>query len=332
MKIKRFLKTVLPSYKSRDAILNKCEYLSNQIIDLKNHINNLNQKNDYLFWLTQQSITGLNEFELKKQVFLSMPKAKGTIREIQLAEEAILREIKRVCDENAIEFFLSDGTLIGAERHHGFIPWDDDIDISMMRNEYIKFERAVRNNELIEVKRYYCYFQYHDCNTLLKVKYKNNDTVFVDLFIYDYIDCGESTKTQMMNRYNQLNKKFHMELSNSLLKHGYTDFQKGGNYVPRSIPEMDQYYNELFQKYYDSFSDLGKGNYFCLSFEVSNIFLNKLCLLPCEHFFPMIKDAVQFEGQKYDCLANHCDYLFVQYGDIWSLPYNISPHHLNEMR
>lgn len=331
MKIKRFLKTVLPSYKSRDAILNKCEYLSNQIIDLKKHINHLNQKNDYLFWLTQQSITGLNEFELKKQVFLSMPKAKGTIREIQLAEEAILREIKRVCDENDIEFFLSDGTLIGAERHRGFIPWDDDIDISMMRKEYLKFRNAIQNNALIEVKRYYCYYQYHDCNTLLKVKFKNNDSIFVDIFIYDYIDCEETTKRQMMDQYNQLNIIFHKELSDCLFENGYTDFQARGTYVPKSIPEMDKYYDELFQKHYDKFNMLGKGNYFCLSFEASNTFLNKIGLLPCEHFFPMIKNSIQFEGHRYDCLANHCDYLFVQYGDIWSLPDNISPHHLSEM-
>ena len=69
----------------------------------------------------------------------------------------------------------------------------------------------------------------------------------------------------------------------------------------------------------------------CLSFEASNTFLNKIGLLPCEHFFPMIKNSIQFEGHRYDCLANHCDYLFVQYGDIWSLPDNISPHHLSEM-
>ena len=52
-----------------------------------------------------------------------------TLREIQLFELQMLKDVVKVCDDNNITYILSSGTLLGAVRHGGFIPWDDDIDI-----------------------------------------------------------------------------------------------------------------------------------------------------------------------------------------------------------
>ena len=61
------------------------------------------------------------------------------LREIQIFELNMLKDIANICEENDIRYFISSGTLLGAVRHGGFIPWDDDIDIIMPLSDYKKF-------------------------------------------------------------------------------------------------------------------------------------------------------------------------------------------------
>ncbi|MCD7781687.1 MAG: LicD family protein [Methanosphaera sp.] len=78
-------------------------------------------------------------------------KATGVMRQIQLLSLELLRLFDNICKKHGLEYWLDYGTLLGAVRHGGFIPWDDDIDIGMIRSDYEKlvevFSQEVENIE-----------------------------------------------------------------------------------------------------------------------------------------------------------------------------------------
>ena len=69
------------------------------------------------------------------------------LRKLQLCELEILCEFVRICEKHNLQYFLVGGTLLGAVRHQGFIPWDDDIDVAMPREDYDRFA-AIADKEL----------------------------------------------------------------------------------------------------------------------------------------------------------------------------------------
>lgn len=71
-------------------------------------------------------------------------------REIQAMELDILKKFKDFAQKNNIEYYLCGGTLLGAIRHKGFIPWDDDIDICIPRKSYDRLIELVKDNRYID--------------------------------------------------------------------------------------------------------------------------------------------------------------------------------------
>lgn len=80
-----------------------------------------------------------------------------TLRKIQLIQLEMLQEVDRICKKCNIHYNIIAGTLLGAIRHEGFIPWDDDADVALLRDEYEKFREACKTE--LDTTRFY--FQDH---------------------------------------------------------------------------------------------------------------------------------------------------------------------------
>lgn len=100
------------------------------------------------------------------------------LRQLQLTELELLQEADRVAKKYNIAYCIIAGTMLGAVRHGGFIPWDDDVDIAMMRSEYERFREACKKE--LDPERFY--FQDHTVTKGYRWGYgklRRKDTLFL---------------------------------------------------------------------------------------------------------------------------------------------------------
>lgn len=145
----------------------------------------------------------------------------GTLEIIQEVELEILKEVRRICEKHQITYFLDSGTALGAVRHGGFIPWDDDIDIGMPRKDYERFLK-ICDQELGE--DYYLQTQKHDPHSpYYFAKIRKNGTefmewnkrnmdihhgVYIDIFPYDHLPDDEMERNKFLKRCLKLYKLY----------------------------------------------------------------------------------------------------------------------------
>ena len=101
-----------------------------------------------------------------------------TLKQLHNVEQEILDEIDRVCEKNGLKYYLIGGTLLGAIRHKGFIPWDDDLDIVMPRADFDKFQEVCKT-DLDE--KYYVHSSYNDPKYYAPfIKVRKHNTIFLE--------------------------------------------------------------------------------------------------------------------------------------------------------
>lgn len=106
------------------------------------------------------------------------------LEEIQEDLLQVAKVFDEICRKNKIHYALHGGTLLGAERNHKFIPWDDDIDVSMKRSEYKRFKEIADNlPKGFELDEQTMWFP-------RLVMRKDKDVVYVDILIWDYISSN----------------------------------------------------------------------------------------------------------------------------------------------
>lgn len=112
---------------------------------------------------------------------------KKTINRLKELELEIIKDIDEICKTNNIKYFLVGGTLLGAIRHKGFIPWDDDIDIGMMRDDYNKLLEILSEDNNNKKNKYFVQNYYTDIEYPRYItKIRLNGTVFLEGSVKNY--------------------------------------------------------------------------------------------------------------------------------------------------
>lgn len=130
---------------------------------------------------------------------------------------SILVKIDQICRENNLTYMLGYGTLLGAIRHKGFIPWDDDADIIMPRKDYCKLQEIIRTGNYglnfisidTEPNTIYPFGKVCDIRTVMYEKnFKNvpGYGAFVDVFPFDYIPDDNEKRQKYFKKYNKIVK------------------------------------------------------------------------------------------------------------------------------
>lgn len=245
---------------------------------------------------------------------------KLSLDEIKSVELEILKYVVSICDKHKLKYFLAYGTLIGAIRHKGFIPWDDDVDIVMPREDYNRLLEIMRNEKgqyecLIPLENGYFYefAKVIDTNTSVQEisTIKARCGVWIDIFPMDGLNRNDKLSYFLLILCNRcraaaVNKCFPHRTSGIFILAEYL-FWKVCRLI--GFKPFLRLSLKLSQKYkYDDCDIVGYAS----SYPAHNKYLKK-------DWFAESDFAV-FENVKFRIPVGYHEYLTTQYGDYMQLP------------
>ncbi len=244
----------------------------------------------------------------------------GTLDKIHKVEIELMDEFKRICEAHGLRYFLDSGTALGAVRHAGFIPWDDDIDLGMPRSDYEKFllfasreldpKYALQTHET-DGNYYKFNAKIRKKNTFFEEKgselYRERG-ISIDIFPFDYLPDG-----RIMQK---------ISLSTARTKMRLIRFHMNGggskNPVKKLLHKIVARFDlEKMRKRYDSYCKrIDESSYMaCYSYRMiqsKDILFKAADLLP-------VRDIL-FENALYSIMNDPDAYLKEMYGDYMQLP------------
>ncbi len=263
-----------------------------------------------------------------------------TIEEIRKCSVGVLDYIDQICKENNLQYYLCGGTLLGAARHQGFIPWDDDIDIMMPRSDYEKLLKVWSKDSFYSILNFksscnfpHAYTKIYDKRTVKYEKSRNlcpPGGIDVDVFPIDSLPDDNGETVVFYKEIEKLDLKLHYQSLPFSIKNTLERTLKD-NLRTLSIRVCEILGLKSIFKYVKQYDALAQ------KFNTSS---TNSCGITCIHHYG-IKEKnpkhnycsvvdVMFEGKFYPAPVGYKDYLQRLYGkDYMELPpveSRISPH------
>lgn len=240
------------------------------------------------------------------------------LRSIQIE---ILDVVADFCDENEINYWIDGGTLLGAIRHKGYIPWDDDIDIGMLRADYNRFvklfnlENTRYHLECIENNKYYHlpFGKVVDTNTILYEPDENGFkfSINVDIFVYDNAPNDDIKVKYMYCIRDFLRANYYLQTANKSIR---------GSLIKSVLAHMiSKLYRLVPSNYFLTKMIENSKRYEDKNVERVGNFVGWSKIMCSKSVFDSFID-VEFEGKKYKAPVGYDEWLRSFYGDYMQLP------------